>query len=82
MNDTSNEGFRPLWLDEDLAQWLHELAEGDHYDGDVQQVMNDCIRACMVAMTEPEDMWAGVSWQARAKAARYARSNQAGPETP
>lgn len=57
---------RPLWMDEDVAQFLHDLADL-HYEGNVEKAMNESLRAVMIAMRTPEDPWAGVSWQARSR---------------
>lgn len=59
----------PLWLDLDVAEYLHQIADA-YYDGDVEQAMNACIRAVMAAEKAPDDPWAGISQQAASRAPR------------
>ncbi len=70
MTDSPDRGV--LYLDEDVSQFLHELADRE-FEGDVQMAMNETIRAMQVAMTKPQDPWASVSWQAGRKAVRKGR---------
>lgn len=68
MSEPAEDGVQPLWLDRDLAVWLHELAV-TRFDGDVERAMNNCIRAVMIAEAQPDDPWAAVSWQAQSRSA-------------
>lgn len=57
-----------MWLDEDLAVWLRQVAV-IHYDGDLERAMNNCLRAVMLAEKTPDDPWAGVTWRAQSRSA-------------
>ncbi len=72
MSESPDRAINPLWLDEDVAQFLHDLADRE-FGGDVEAAMNDCLRAMMAAMTPPSDPWGAVGFQARSKAARRGR---------
>lgn len=72
MSESPDREIRPLWLDEDIAVFLHELADRE-FGGDVELAMNDCLRAIMDAMAQPNDPWAAVGGQARRKAVRHGR---------
>ncbi len=65
------EGSKLLKLDEDVAKWLHEVADRD-YSGDVGVAMNAALRGMMIARTNP-DPWAGVTWLAKHKAQHCGR---------
>lgn len=72
MSESPDRAVNPLWLAEDVAEFLHDLADKE-FGGDVELAMNESIRAIMVAMQEPDNPWAAVSWQARRKAERRGR---------
>lgn len=69
MSESPDQGLR---LDDDVDRWLQELADRD-FGGDAQLALNESLRAVMVAMREPQDPWAAVTWQARRKAQRSGR---------
>ncbi len=46
-----------IWLDMDVATWLHEQADR-HYGGNVELALNETLRAVKARMTNPGDLWA------------------------
>lgn len=52
-----------LWLDPDVAAWLHRVAEAN-YDGDVQRAMNVKLRVAMLATEPPDDPWKAAMYEA------------------
>lgn len=62
----------PLWLDRDVAEWLHRIAD-EHFNGDVEKAMNTCLNALMKAEEKPDDCWAAITSLAASRAPRRAR---------
>lgn len=67
-----SKGRQPLWLDRNVAVWLHRVAD-EHYGGDVERAMNEALRAMMMAEANPEDPWAAINVQDASR--RYAKGD-------
>lgn len=52
-----------LWLDRDVAAWLHRVAD-ERYGGDVQRAMNVKLTVAMLVDLHPEDPWRGIAFEA------------------
>lgn len=56
-----------LWLDRDVAQFLHVLAD-KYFGGNVELTMNELLRISMAMYNKPDDRWAGIEAHRRAHA--------------
>lgn len=51
-----------LWLDDDVARWLHFVAD-DRYQGDVGRAMNVMLRVAMKVHENPERPWSAILYE-------------------
>lgn len=65
MNDSKGPDWSSIWLDPDVAQWLHEQAER-LFGGDTGLALNEFIRVLMAMERQPDDMWAAPQAKLRA----------------
>lgn len=48
-----------LWLDRDVAVWLHEIAD-KYFGGNIELTLNEMLRVPMAMSAKPDDPWAGI----------------------
>ena len=70
MSEPTSDGPEPLYLDREVAEWLHRIAN-EYCGGDVSRAMNQGLRALMEAERKPDDPWAAISKLARARRGSY-----------